>query len=81
MFGMGFVCLSVFLWELCWALSLSVCLFVGWVVFFGVVSVIWVHSDFFLCWCFFLHGLDYGTLLLNHKSGILITFLFAESIL
>ena len=24
MFGIGFVCLSVF-WELCWALGLSVC--------------------------------------------------------
>ena len=30
MFGIGLVC---FLWELCWALGLSVCLFVGWVTY------------------------------------------------
>ena len=29
----------------------------------------------------FLHGLDYGTLLMNHTSGIFKTFLFIESIL
>ena len=33
MLGIRIVCLSVFLQELCWALGLSVCLFVGWVTY------------------------------------------------